>query len=97
LSPLGVAGFALNAVTGFCFLSATPGEYLFNAAFRWKVTLLLIAGLNVLVFYLGVFKRLRWLEPNTPPPLAARLAGGVSLCVWVGVMAAGRLLTFFRP
>jgi len=25
------------------------------------------------------------------------VAGAVSLCAWIGVMSAGRLLTFFRP
>ena len=97
LIPLGVAGFALNAATGFCFLAGTPDQYLFNLAFRWKVTFFLIAGLNVLVFYTATFKRLLTLDPSDAPPLAARLAGGVSLCAWIGVMAAGRLLTFFRP
>jgi hypothetical protein len=45
-----------------------------------------------------VFRRLETftLEHHTPP-FAARLVGGVSLMSWVGVMTAGRLLTFFRP
>jgi hypothetical protein len=97
LIPIGVTAFALNAVTGFCFLSGTPDQYLFNAAFRWKVTFFFIAGLNVLVFYTATFRRLLTLGPGDTPPLAARLAGAVSLCAWIGVMAAGRLLTFFRP
>jgi hypothetical protein len=97
LVPIGVAAFALNATTGVCFLAGTPDQYLFNLAFRWKVTFFLIAGLNVAVFYTATFKRLLACDPSEPPLLAARLAGGVSLCAWVGVMAAGRLLTFFRP
>ena len=97
LIPLGVAGFAINAATGFCFLSGFPDQYLFNAAFRWKVTFLTIAGLNVLLFYTATFRRLLALGAGDAPPLAARVAGAVSLCSWIGVMAAGRLLTFFRP
>jgi hypothetical protein len=97
LIPLGVAGFLLNATTGLFFLCGTPDQYLFNLAFRWKVVFLLTAGVNVLVFYTATFKRLLDLAPGQAPPLGARLAGGVSLCAWVGVMAAGRLLTFFRP
>lgn len=97
LIPLGVAGFVVNAGTGFLFLSGTPDQYLFNLAFRWKVVFLFIAGLNVLVFYTATFRRLLALGPSQAPPLAAKLAGGVSLCAWIGVMAAGRLLTFFRP
>ena len=97
LIPIGISGFVINLITGFCFLSATPDQYLFNRAFYWKVTFIVIAGLNVMVFYAGVFRRLLETPPDTPPPLAARVAGAVSLLAWIGVMSAGRLLTFFRP
>ncbi len=97
LIPLGIAGFALNATTGVLFLSGFPDQYIFNAAFRVKVALILIAGFNVVFFYRRVFRRLHDLHPDQPPPLAARIVGGVSLTCWIGVMCAGRLLTFFRP
>jgi hypothetical protein len=58
---------------------------------------MLIAGLNVVFFYTRVFKRLEALAPDSPPPVGARMAGLVSLTMWIGVMSAGRLLTFFRP
>ena len=57
-----------------------------------------IAGLNVVFFYtprLPAAAR-RW-RPTAPPPFGARVAGAVSLTMWIGVMSAGRLLTFFRP
>jgi hypothetical protein len=97
LIPLGITGFTLNAVTGFCFISATPDQYLFNAAFRWKVFFILVAGLNVVFFYTRVFRRLEAATVHGAPPLAARIVGGISLGAWIGVMSAGRLLTFFRP
>jgi len=97
LIPIGISGFLLNVVTGISFLSATPDQYLFNLAFRWKVTFLAIAGLNVMIFYARTFRRLLDVEPGTPPPIAARVAGAVSLLAWIGVMSAGRLLTFYRP
>lgn len=97
LIPLGVAGFVVNLLTGYCFLTAMPYQYVFNSAFHFKVVFLGIAGLNVLVFYSSTFWRLAKLDSTEPPPLAARLAGAVSLCAWIGVMAAGRLLTFYRP
>lgn len=97
LIPFGIAGFALNAVTGLCFICATPDQYIFNMAFRVKVTLMLIAGINVLFFYSRVFRRMEAVGAGAPPPFGARLAGAVSLSAWIGVMSAGRLLTFFRP
>jgi hypothetical protein len=97
LIPIGVAGFALNAATGLCFLAGTPDQYLYNVAFGVKTVLLTAAGVNVAFFYARVFRRLDSLAPGEPTPWAARLAGAVSLSAWIGVMAAGRLLTFYRP
>lgn len=97
LIPIGISGFVINMVTGFCFLSATPDQYLFNLAFRWKLTFIVIAGLNVMIFYARVFRHLLEAPTDASPPLAARMAGAVSLFAWIGVMSAGRLLTFFRP
>jgi hypothetical protein len=97
LIPIGIAGFVLNLVTGVSFLSATPDQYLVNRAFYWKLTFLVIAGVNVAIFYAATFQRLLETEPGAAPPWAARVSGGVSLVAWIGVMSAGRLLTFFRP
>jgi hypothetical protein len=97
LIPVGIAAFSLNAMTGVLFVSGFPEQYIFNAAFRAKMALILVAGVNILFFYGRVFRRLKSLRPEEQPPLAARVVGGVSFFAWIGVMTAGRLLTFFRP
>jgi hypothetical protein len=97
LIPLGITAYTLNILTGLCFLSGTPDQYLWNPAFRFKVAFMAVAGLNVVFFYTRVFRRLQELPADSPPPFSARVAGAVSLTMWIGVMSAGRLLTFFRP
>lgn len=97
LVPIGITGFAMNAATGFCFLAGAPDQYFINAAFQVKVMFFFVAGLNVAAFYLMMFKRVRRVGPGDQAPLFARVIGGVSLCCWIGVMTAGRLLTFYRP
>jgi hypothetical protein len=62
-----------------------------------KVGFLLVAGFNVAAFYLTMFKKVRNVGPGEQAPLFARIIGGLSLCSWIGVMTAGRLLTFYRP
>jgi len=97
LIPIGVTGFAMNAATGFCFLAGAPDQYFINAAFQVKVAFFVVAGVNVAAFYLMMFEQVRSVGPGEQAPFFARLIGGVSLCSWIGVMTAGRLLTFYRP
>lgn len=53
--PLGVIGFVLNIVTGWLFVTGNPLgkplDYLTNLAFQIKMLLVLLAGLNLLLFY----------------------------------------------
>src|SRR5262245_39250964 len=97
LIKFGVAGFIGNILTGICFLSAAPDQYIYNRSFRWKLVFLTIAGLNILVFYSAYFRRVRTLQAGEVIPFGARVVGAVSLCAWMGVITAGRLLTFYRP
>jgi hypothetical protein len=97
LIPIGVAGFLINVVTGFMFLAGTPSQYLYNNAFRLKMALVLLAGLNILLFYRFVFRKIQYLSPALPTPYSARIVGAVSLLAWIGVAVCGRMLPFFRP
>jgi hypothetical protein len=97
LIKFGIAGFVLNILTGLCFLSGAPDQYIYNMAFRWKATFVLVAGLNIVIFYGAYFRRVTALGAGEPIPLGARLVGAVSLCMWMGVITAGRLITFYRP
>ena len=58
---------------------------------------LLCAGLNVLLFYLTVSRRVDQVEAGQPAPLVARVLGGTSLVLWVAVPCAGRMIAFFKP
>lgn len=92
-----IAGFVLNVCTGSLFIIGQPDQYFLNRAFHFKLAFLTIAGLNVLAFYGSEFRRLKQLGPDDQAPLAARLMAGLSLVCWIGVICAGRLLTFYRP
>ena len=63
LVPWGVAGYALNVMTGVMFVMSEPDQYLFNPAFQIKLVLMGIAGINVLFLQ----------SDSTYTPLASRL------------------------
>ena len=97
LIPWGIAGYALNVATGALFLVSAPDQYLFNPAFQVKLGLMAVAGLNVLVFYRFVFRRVSVTAPEADPPVGAKVAAAVSLACWIGVITCGRLITYYRP
>jgi hypothetical protein len=97
LIPWGVGGFVLNILTGMCFLTAAADQYMYNPSFQLKIACMIIAGVNVLLFYTTMFRKVVMLGPGEQAPWPARAMGAVSLFSWLGVIAFGRLLTFFRP
>jgi hypothetical protein len=97
LVPIGVAGFCINAITGVMFISSDPDQYLYNPAVQTKMALVLVAGVNMVLFYWLANRELMALGPGEPSPPRARVFTFVSLLAWTGVIAAGRLITFYRP
>jgi hypothetical protein len=97
LVPWGVLGYVINICTGFLFLSIAPDQYIYNPSFHFKLLFMMFAGVNILVFYSAVFRKVRVLGSGADAPVAAKIVGGVSLASWIGVIVCGRLLTFYRP
>ena len=97
LVPFAVLGFGLNITTGFLFLMTDPDQYIYNPAFHLKMLCVLLAGFNVVFFYLAFFRRIVRLGPGDQAPRLARLSGAISLVLWITVIVCGRMITFFRP
>ena len=97
LVPFAVLGFAINAPSGSMFLMTEPDQYLYNPAFHFKLLFMALAGLNVVVFYVAVFRRVSGLAPGVDEPHAVKAFGAASLICWTAVIVCGRLLTWYRP
>jgi hypothetical protein len=97
LIPVGLVGFGINIVTGSLFLLTEPDQYIYNSSFHWKLLFLAIAGVNASLFYLTSYRRVFTDGASLDAPRRAKVIAAVSLCAWVGVISAGRLLTFYRP
>jgi hypothetical protein len=88
LTRCAATGLALAAITGLWLFSVKPAEYLVNEAFLWKVALLAIALCNIAFQHWGMTRRGLLAAP------AARLSAGLSLCLWLSVLVAGRWIGF---
>ena len=94
LLPWTWAGFILAAITGFLLFSSNSVAYYNNGAFRLKLLLLLLAGVNMLYFELVTFRNVAAWDTSAKPPFAARLAGVLSVTLWCGVIMTGRWIGF---
>ena len=98
LVPWGLAGFAMNAVTGVLFVAGNQfadTEYVPNPAFHWKLIFIALAALNAGLFYvLGIGARVDALAEGERAPIPAQLIAATSLCLWIGVIAFGRLFPY---
>jgi hypothetical protein len=97
LIPWGVAGFLLNATTGVLFFIGNPDQYAFNFAFRLKLAAMVLAGLNLLLFYGTAYGAVKAVPAGGDAPLRAKILTGVSLLSWTSVIVCARILTWFRP
>jgi hypothetical protein len=74
--------------------AAHASEMATNPAFRLKLVLIGLAGLNAAVFHRGIFRSVAAWDLNTPAPAAAKVAAVLSLLLWGTVITCGRLLAY---
>jgi hypothetical protein len=86
--------FVLAAIFGSLMFMSKAETYFHNFEFRMKFLALFLAGLNMLVFHFGPFRRVASWDLRQPPPVAARVAGGLSLLLWLLVIFYGRWVGF---
>jgi hypothetical protein len=87
-------GFVIMVVTGFVLYYAIPVRTTHSIWFRIKVVLLIVAGINALLFRnLMHGKSLAW-DNDPVPPRRIRIGAGLSLSLWVGVVVTGRMIAY---
>ena len=86
--------FLLTVTTGFLMFITNASVYYSNFQFRAKMGLLLLSGINMLVFELGAGRAAHRWDDSSSPPGSAKLAGALSLLLWIGVIFMGRWVGF---
>ena len=94
LLPWTVTGFAVMVVSGSLLFYAAPLDKFGNLFFRTKMGLLVLAGVNVWVFYKTVYRSVVEWDLDPVPPDRARVAGGVGLVLWAAIITAGRMIPY---
>lgn len=94
LLPLTWLMFIIALVTGFAMFVSAAESYLNTTAFVIKMVLILLAGINMIMFHSLVYGSIDEWNHSQKIPVAARLAGVFSLSIWLGVLIAGRFIGF---
>lgn len=92
LLPVAIAGFAANLLTGILFFAFDPVSLWNNIAFKAKIVLIVIAGLNALWFTLVEEKHLKVLPAYGDTTAAMKFTAALSLILWTLVIVCGRMI-----
>jgi hypothetical protein len=93
--PLTWCGFGVSFLSGFILFWSEAAKNYGNPAFRIKLALLLLVGLNPLIFHTTIYRRVHEWERLAASPWPARTAAAVSLTLWSGIIIAGRAIAYF--
>ena len=92
--PWALPGFGIMFITGvLLFLSQAEKVYT-NNYFRAKMILLLLLGINALVYQLKFYPAMAEWDLSDTIPAGARTVAMVSLVLWAVVIACGRLMAY---
>ena len=88
------AAFIVAAIAGSLLFASQAEKYFGNTAFRAKFVLIALAGINMLVFQFITGRDIDSWPEGAKTPVKAKIAGAISLSLWVGVVACGRWIGF---
>ena len=94
LFPWTAAGFLLMVTSGALLFYANPPLRYQNIFFRAKMVMLVLAGVNALVFHRTVYRRVADWDRDPVPPRRARVAGGLAIALWAVMIISGRMIAY---
>jgi hypothetical protein len=95
LEPWAKWGFLAMFLSGSLLFLSEPMKCYTATAFRLKAVMLVLAGLNVWYFHARVYPKVAEWDNAPVLPWQARMVGYVSICMWFGIIIAGRWTAYF--
>jgi hypothetical protein len=86
--------FVLAFITGGLLFTSKAPDYAVNPFFNGKMALILLAGVNMAVFHVFTWRDVSGWDVGSPPPRAAKIAGAISLGLWIVVVFLARVVGF---
>ncbi len=94
LLPWTLGSLVLIVPSGLLMFITHASDFIANPAFIAKMALLTLAGCNALAFHYGPYRSVANWSTGVTAPGTARVCAAVSLAIWTGVIACGRLLAY---
>ncbi|MBZ5660302.1 MAG: hypothetical protein LAO08_07820 [Acidobacteriia bacterium] len=92
--PWAWVGFLIQVITGGLLFASEATKMITNLGFQIKMVLIVVAGLNALVFHLIAYQSVGKWENDRVAPLSARAAGLISILLWFGIVGFGRWIAY---
>lgn len=93
LSKWFIVGFGIMFLSGSALFSGFATAAYENVYFRIKITAIVLAGVNAIVFHL-LIRRIPAHADSGIPAVSARVAAVVSLVFWAVVVLCGRMMSY---
>jgi hypothetical protein len=89
-----IVALLLIVPAGLMMFSAHPHDFASNDIFILKLCLIATAGLNALLFHVGIYRSVAVWDSGVAAPGVARFQALFSIGLWISVIFCGRLLAY---
>jgi len=90
-------GFCIMVTMGALLASSEAVKYSGNPYFWAKMSLLILVAVHAAIFRPRVYNNTAEIDRAPSLPSLAKLAGTLSLGLWLGVLTMGRLIGYYEP
>ena len=90
-------GFVLMITCGVLLAGSKLDTYYRNPFLQMKLSLLVLIGIHGLIFRRTVYNDPAALDREPRLPLRAKLAGAISLVLWLSAVTCGRWIAYYDP
>jgi hypothetical protein len=94
LQPWTLSAFLAMVLTGALLFISEAVKCYHSVFFQVKVGMLALAAVNAVLFHWKVYPSVEVWDTLPAAPLRARISGGLSLTLWIGIIAMGRAIAY---